>query len=357
MVSAVALVVAGACRSAVAPSDSPTPDHSASPPSSSPSAAAFQKGISYAGWYRGAYSSADSDRSLADLAATGATWISLIVTGYQETAASTSITIDSSQTPSDGDLAHAIATAHSLGLKVMLKPHVDLSADDAHWAGSIGSAFTTEAQWQAWFDAYRAFIDHYARLAQNDGVDQFCIGTELVGVSGRSADWRNVAAGVRAGFHGPITYASNHDGEESSIDWWDAVDYIGVDAYYILSDTTDPTEAQLQAAWTDRGYVARLAGLSARFRRPVLLTEIGYGSMDGTTTEPWQWDVSSTLDLQEQADAYQAALSALYGQPWLAGMFWWTWDTDPNKGGPSSISFTPHGKPAETVLRSFYSRP
>src|SRR4030042_277436 len=84
-----------------------------------------QKGISYACWWPGLYSLPDSDISLAHLAETGANWISLIVTCYQENLESVRISAGESP-PADEDLIHAIGQAHSLGLKVMLKPHLDL---------------------------------------------------------------------------------------------------------------------------------------------------------------------------------------------------------------------------------------
>jgi hypothetical protein len=310
--------------------------------------------MSYASWWHGEYSTPEADQSLANLAATGSNWVAVIVTGYQQTYTSTVITRDQPKTPTDEDLAHAITTAHDLGLSVMLKPHLDLSDDPAHWRGHVGAGFTDEAQWMAWFAAYSEFINHYAALAQENGVEQFCVGTELVATSSREDDWLQVVGGVRELFQGAITYASNHGGEESSVTWWDAVDYIGVDAYYALSGHNDPSVDELKAAWVERGYVETLAGLSASFDKPILLTEIGYRSADGTTRAPWEWQSKPAVDLQEQADAYQAALEVLWGQPWLAGIYWWNWDTNPNKGGEADTDFTPHNKPAEEVLKAYY---
>jgi hypothetical protein len=360
-----ALLLVGACSptpptgsdvvptptTAYTPAPVATAATSAPPPTGQPS---FQKGMSYASWWQGQYSTLEADQSFANLAATGANWVAIIVTGYQETYTSTVITRDLPKTPTDEDLTHAIAKAHDLGLRVMLKPHVDLSDDSTHWRGDIGVAFADEAQWQAWFVSYGEFIDHYAALAQDNKVEQFCVGTELVATSSREENWREVLEGVRQHFEGSITYASNHGGEEQSITWWDAVDYIGVDAYYALSDKNDPTVDELKAAWVQRGYVDVLTGLSKKHNRPVLLTEIGYRSADGTTMAPWEWQNEPAVDLQEQADAYQAALEVLRDQPWLAGIYWWNWDTDPNKGGKTDTDFTPHLKPAEEVLKTYY---
>jgi hypothetical protein len=350
-----ALLLVGACAQGAAGTPPAAPAAPATPVATSADPA-FQKGMTFTSWWRGEYAKPGADQALAELQATGANWVGIIVTGYQDTVASTAIRQDRDRTPSDQDLIHAIRTAKSLGLRVMLKPHVDLSNDGAHWRGDIGSAFTSEAQWQAWFAAYRAFIDHYATLAKENGVDQFSVGTELASTSHRAADWRAVVAGVRQRFSGPLTYASNHSGEETRITWWDAVDYIGVDAYYPLADHDKASVDELAAAWTKRGYLDTLAGLAERYRRPVLLTEIGYRSVDGATIEPWLSRGHTAVDLQEQANAYQAALDVFWGKSWLVGIYWWNWDSDPSKGGTANTDFTPRGKPAEDTLKTFYHR-
>jgi hypothetical protein len=317
---------------------------------------AFQKGMSYAAWWSGAYRAPGAELSLQALKSTGAGWIALIVTGHQDGISATTIDRTHISTPTDADLIHAINQAHSLGLKVMLKPHLDLfnEVPGGQWRGDIGKAFTGEAQWAAWFSAYRGFINHYAALAQAHGVEQFCIGTELLGTSHRADDWRTVAAGVRAIYHGPIVYAALKDGEEVAITWWDAVDYIGIDGYYRLNTDIGihPTVAQLEAAWATPRQI--MAGLSARYNRPILLTEIGYRSYHGCTMQPWDSWVVSDVDLEEQANAYEAAFRQLYHQPWLHGIFWWTWLPDRFESGPCETGFTPYLKPAESVLRNWY---
>jgi hypothetical protein len=311
-----------------------------------------QKGISYATWWSGQYAQPDADLALANLADTGADWISLIVTQYQNNIATTDI-YATAATPTDADLIHVITQAQSMGLKVMLKPHLDLAHDPDHWRGEIGEGFS-EAEWQAWFSSYQAFINHYADLAAAHDVDQFCVGTELTATEGREANWRAVIAEVRDVYSGPLTYAANH-GSENDVTWWDAVDYIGVDAYYPLTNKNDPTLAELLAAW--QPYVASLANLAATWNKPILFTEIGYRSQDGTNRRPWDDLTGAIVDLQEQADTYQAAFESVYHQPWLAGMHWWTWRTDPFQGGPCDNGRTPYDKPAEDVLRFWYGAP
>jgi hypothetical protein len=311
-----------------------------------------QKGISYASWWPGLYSDPDADLALANLADTGANWISLIVTQYQDTLTST-IIYPTPGTPTDADLIHVITQAHSLGLKVMLKPHVDIASDPNLWRSYIGQGFT-ETEWNAWFASYQDFINHYAQLAQIYGVEQFCVGTELGVSQSRATDWREVIAGVRSNYNGPLTYAANH-GDETSISWWDAVDYIGVDAYYALASENDPTVAELKAAW--QPHISTLETLASTWNKPIIFTEIGYRSQDGASQHPWDAQISGTVDLQEQADAYQATFESVFDQSWFAGMYWWAWETDLFQGGPCDDDYTPYDKPAEDVLRAWYGAP
>ncbi len=311
-----------------------------------------QKGISYVTWWSGQYSHPDADLALANLADTGANWISLIVTQYQDNISSTVI-YSTTATPTDADLVHVITQAHNLGLKVMLKPHVDLASDPAHWRGQIGQGFT-EAEWNAWFTSYQDFINHYAQLAQTYGADQFSVGTELSASQSRATNWRAVITGVRNHYNGPLTYAANH-GDETNVTWWDAVDYIGVDAYYPLTSKDDPTVAELKTAW--QPYVSTLEALASTWNKSIIFTEIGYRSQDGANQHPWDWQIDGTVDLQEQADTYQAAFESVFNQSWFAGMYWWVWETDPFQGGPCDDGYTPYDKPAEHVLRSWYDAP
>jgi hypothetical protein len=314
----------------------------------------FQKGMSYAGWWSGAYTKPDADLALRNLTLTGADWIALIVTGFQDSIAATNISYTTPATPTDADLAHVFTRARALGLKVMLKPHVDLFTP-GQWRGQIGEQFTTEEEWANWFASYRDFIGHYAELAQVHGADQFSVGTELKGTTHRADDWRAIVAGVRARYSGSLTYAALYGGEETGLTWWDAVDYIGVDAYYELTKKNDPSLDELREAWIP--HVNTLANLSYAWNKPILLTEIGYRSLDGANRRPWDSSSAGPVDLQEQADAYQAAFESLYGQPWLAGMYWWYWRTGSSQGGENNNDYTPHRKPAENVLCEWYYLP
>jgi len=307
----------------------------------------FQKGVVYTSWWRGEYSSPESDTTITSvIKPLGVNWISIVVTCYQDNTKSINISCKTdTKTPTDDDLVHVIQYVHNQGLKVMLKPHIDLSNDAGHWRGEIGIGNDEDAS-KAWFASYSEFIDHYALLAQNNKVDYFVIGTELIGTSQHIDQWRAVISQIRRLYNGPITYAANW-GEVFDVKWWNDLDAIGVDAYYPLSRTNHPTVAQLKNTW--KPIVTRLGQLSQQWNRPIIVTEIGYRSISGTnSTAPTS---TLTIDLQEQANYYQAMFEAFKSQAWWRGVFWWNWSTDPTQGGPADGNFTANNKPAENILR------
>jgi hypothetical protein len=293
---------------------------------------AFMKGVAYTSWSRNEYISPQSDTALLRaIKPMGVNWISLLVTCYQDNISSTHIQCSPKNTPSDYALTHAIQYAHSIGIRVMLKPHIDLSNDYSHWRGEIDFG-SDETSWNTWFESYTNFITHYAALAQKTDVDFFVVGTELSGASHRADEWRAVTKAVRSLYHGPLTYAANWRAEDSIL-WWDAVNAIGIDAHYPLTQSSHPTVTQLKAAWAP--IAAHLGSLSKKWNRSIIFTEIGYRSIRGANKEPYDWQVSQPVDLQQQVNCYQAVFEALAGKDWWHGVFWWNWDTNPLQGGPT----------------------
>jgi hypothetical protein len=248
----------------------------------------------------------------------------------------------------DAGVRHAVQLAHQSHLKVMLKPHIDLVDDDAD------RAHIRPSDVGAWFASYTTFITHYARLASEIGVEQFSVGTELKGTSTQTDRWRAVVAAVRATYRGPLTYAANYD-EYQQIAFWDALEFIGVDAYWPLAAKPTTDVGALKAAWVP--IASALAGASIRWRRPTLFTEAGYASQEGSSTAPFDWTHSVVRSDAEQAAAYTALLETFWHETWFAGVHWWMWDDIPGRSEDNqALDYTPHGKPAEDVLRHFWKR-
>ncbi len=315
----------------------------------------FMKGISYESWLNGEFGSAESDQTLAEIVVpSGAEWIALIVKCFQDTTQSTEIRcMTDRMSASDDEMRHVIHEAHELGLKVMLKPHIDLLNLENSSSGRFNIGFgADEAAWAAWFASYTEFITHYAELAQELGVEYFVIGTELGGTTHRAEDWREVIRQVCDVYDGKITYAALTYFEPLQITWWDELDAIGIDAYFAASLSRNPTLAQMRLAWLPT--TAYLGWLSDRWGKPLILTEVGYMSVDGTNILPGDWSLDGETDHQEQADAYQALFESFVGKDWWGGVFWWSLSTKPDQGGADDRGYSFHDKPAEGILREWF---
>jgi hypothetical protein len=321
----------------------------------------FQKGTSYATYANMtpyAYCSAESDESLRRMKQTGVDWVAINVVGwYQTNNQSADIHENQSQAPTDKALAHVIESAHNLGMKVMLKPMIDL--EDGRWRGEIQPS-------DAWFQNYTAYIKSFAEFAQRNNVEMFCIGTEYKRTTSWARHWRDIISSVRSLFHGQITYAAVWD-EFFLISWWSDVDYAGLNAYFHLSDTDNPTREQMKA-----NLEIDLISLDLWYtiiRKPIIFTEVGYLSVNGTNQDPsnykLQEDMRRETDLQEQADCYEATFQAVWIRSWFYGMYWWYWQTNPNAAIPlldvnynkTVRDYTPQNKPAQGVIVHWYWAP
>lgn len=323
-----------------------------------------QVGFNFQGTFRGAHSPDASgtprdQQAYNRVRSTGGNWISLNVWFFQKDIDSTDMAIDRPVklpdgktlilTPSDQDLRTAIRRAKRDGLKVMLKPYVETEAylaEPSKWHGLIGSGFKDENQWKRWFQSYTAAIVHYARLAQSTGVDQFCVGTELVATDHREADWRRLIGEVRRVFDGPVTYASHHPQLEK-IAWWDALDVVGVDAYFPLTNLQNPSRNDLVRGWAP--HLSVLERVSKRTSKAILFTEIGYPAISSAASEPWLAAPERPADPNLQALCYDVLFDHVLALPYVSGAFLWVayWNLDlkDEKG------FVPFGKPAEKVIR------
>jgi hypothetical protein len=299
----------------------------------------FQKGMSYVSWPPN-FDSADSNESLRLLRLTNTEWVAICIFWYQENITSAEI-YPSYDTPSNSSVIQAISRCHELGMKVMLKPMVDLL--DGNWRGLIPPS--TE-----WFANYTNFIDFWAEFSQGNKVDMLCVGCEFYGSDGQTASWENIIATVRQRYSGPITYAAAN---YQNVHWWGSMDYVGIDAYFSLTNKSNPTVEELKAGWSPR--VEEMSSWQATVNKPIIFTEIGYRSADGTNEAPADATTPASIDLQEQVDCYNATFQTFSDKDWFYGFYWWNWETSPNAGGENDTGYTPQNKPVQSLITSRYA--
>ncbi len=245
-----------------------------------------------------------------------------------------------------------IEALHSSKIKVMLKPHV--------WIGR--GTFTgdmemkSEADWLQFEDSYREYILLYAKLAEETGVELYCIGTELFNfVNTRLDFWNSLIAEVRAVYKGKLTYAENWDKVDRVV-FWDQLDFIGADAYFPVSEVQTPTIEEARAGW--QPHKNMLMALSRKHKTPVLFTEFGYRSADFAGKEPWVSDRhDGKMNTDAQVNLYEAMFEEFWNEPWFGGGFAWKWFHNHERAKlQENNRFTPQGKPAEEVLKKWFEK-
>jgi len=235
-------------------------------------------------------------------------------------------------------------------IKVMLKPQ--LWVWEGQYTGYI--AMESEEKWKKLEDSYLKFILFYAEIAEKIQVDIFCIGTELEQfVMQRPNFWIDLIPKVRVVYKGKLTYAANWD-VYNKLSFWSELDFIGVDAYFPLSEKKSPTLAELEIGW--KAHKDEIMQVQKQFGKPILFTEFGYRSIDFATKEPWKSDrVEGRINLENQVNGLKAIHNQFWKEDWFAGGFIWKWFHEHKSvGGENNNRFTPQNKPAEVVLTELY---
>ncbi|HWP40642.1 MAG TPA: hypothetical protein VNL70_06920, partial [Tepidisphaeraceae bacterium] len=302
-------------------------------------------------WFSATVEQRVLEQQLENLVAMGVDSVALNVWWFQDSINSTQVAPNFNRYSStDATLRQVIDAAHAHGLAVQLRPLVDLASDPTHWRGQIVGG-------DAWFNGpggYGDYIRHMADIAQEKNVAMFSVGVELEAVASQETNWRNLIASVRSRYSGPLTYAANWGNPAigSTINWWDAVDYIGIDAYYPLTTKNNPTQAELDAAWANRANLIESWRNSVAPGKTVLFTEVGYMNYDGANRMPWSFDAAAANDQLEQAQAYQAMLGQNLPRSWFGGAYWWAWDV--GNANPNPIGYETMGKLAYDVMGAHY---
>ncbi|NND93330.1 MAG: glycoside hydrolase [Flavobacteriales bacterium] len=233
-------------------------------------------------------------------------------------------------------------------LSVMIKPHLWIGRGE--FTGSL--SFKEASEQKNWNRSYGNYILKYARLAEELDAELFCIGTELCSqVADDQLFWSSLISDIRSVYRGQITYAANWDCY-SDFPFWSELDYIGVDAYFPITDTESEGDIDVVKAW-DR-WKPGLKALSDSVDRPILFTEYGYRSCVGGLEKPWIGDQELEADQSTQFRGYQGLYASVWNEPWFAGGFLWKWHCKGHLEGDRSADYTPQNKPTLELIESVY---
>ncbi len=138
--------------------------------------------------------------------------------------------------------------------------------------------------------------------------------------------WRELIAETRQHYEGPLTYAANFD-QLAEVGFWDALDAVGVNAYYSLSRwglSGPELDEELAASW--REIAAELEPLghdsaSTGTPLPLVFLELGWTRKAGSTVRPFSYHRVEVLETVGQEPDGEVPLTCVH------------WATQPEDAG------------------------
>jgi hypothetical protein len=302
------------------------------------------------------YGTDASARAMDEAAAMGATWVSLTPFGrvWDLAPSGVDLTFEAPFEDNRAAVLRAIEQAHARGLRVLLVPH--LWVETGGWRALIDPG--TDEGWARWADSYRRFLLAWADVAREGHVDMLSVGVELRSwvTTPRARSFLPIVDEVRGVYPGLLTYSANWDDAEYTV-IWDALDLIGINAFYPLAEHEGAGPQELVVG--GHQVAARIGDLARAWRRPVVLTEIGYTTREDPAVRPWEWPDGMKgvrVDERAQAEAYAGILTPMLDAPWCVGVFVWRVYADPDDvSQEAEWGFSPRGKLAELVLRDAFA--
>jgi Tat protein translocase TatC len=347
-----------------------------------PRSSGFTAGVEFQPFYRPNWSYF-APPALANIQALGANEVVFNPTWTYKSINPPDFTTSPGSDPLWIDSAIMISQARALGLQVAIFPAPRFpTTAAAFWSG----APRDDAWWQSWFDRYRAFAVNYADLAAQSGSQTLILGGDWLAPAlpnGKLADGSpsGVPADVEARWTAVITEVRSHF--NGNILW--ALPYTEANLQTPLSflQDTDGIYLLWSAALTTQGNATKndlaneagrlldneVSALPALINKPIILA-LAYpsatGAASGCLTDGsggcLDWDALSqpnpdtgtvALDLQGQADLYEAVLTAVNSRSWISGIV--------SRGYylPAALqdkSASVHGKPAADILWYWFPR-
>ncbi len=286
-----------------------------------------------------------SMQSLHKIKDNGADTVALIAFMQQDKPASSRI--QPSNAVTDDQLTQAIADAHDIGLRVILKPQILVPGS---WAGEVNPG--TDAGWRQWFEHYQKLLLRYAQIAQRYKVEKLVVGTELRHAA-IQPQFRQLIIEIRKIYYGELSYAAHGTAGFKQFPYWDLLDSTSLTLYPSLGN--DWSIEHVTRVITDK--IAEIKQLSEAIDKPFWVAEVGISSRQGSYSHPWL--VADRLqgvpDANMQAKVLSLWLKNLQ-HSWIHGVLIWSWFSDVEQGGPADTGFTIQNKSAEAVVSCYWKK-
>ncbi|HXV61542.1 MAG TPA: hypothetical protein VEK15_12670 [Vicinamibacteria bacterium] len=262
--------------------------------------------------------------ALEEIKALGANWVA--IHPYARIGADGSVRYRDEENRPPEHILRPIREAKKLGLRILIKPHLAYWRSPFRWRGEI--RFESVDDWARFWNDYERFILSVASWSQD--ADAFVVGTELRGTLEHDERWRSLIGKLRVTTSVPLTYAANWD-DFREVTFWDALDVIGIQAYFPLTEGSDRSEEAIRHGW--KRWMAELSAYSAEQGKLIAFTELGYNQSYDAPVRPWDDRVDDEGARSVQELSMRIALDEIEAEPAVIGAFLWKWFVPPRRAG------------------------
>lgn len=271
---------------------------------------------------RGWFSTEEAKAEARAIARSGADWVVLVATVFQEHTYSTKQFRDFVMTPSDEEIIEMVKYFHSLGVKVQLRPMLEtldgagrlqvwFPEDDINGARISG---TSRSELSDWFESMTQRAVYYAELAEKAGCEIYCLDSELDRLVPYNTRWKNVIKEVRKVYSGILT--SCHTTHLNLVNfekifgdknhWFYDLDFLSLSCYHMAANY-EMSKEEMVTGFIPQ--VERFRKYAQTYGKPILFGEFG-----------------CNFDPQRQADYLSTVLELFSKEDWWYGLYWWKWD-------------------------------
>lgn len=257
--------------------------------------------------------SSSAKNSLNELKNNGTKWIALAFPALQESTRTTRIFMDYSLCSTDYDIISTIKYAHDIGMKVCLKPVLDIASGE--WRAEIN---LSPNEWKVWFGNYKQFLSHYLKIAERYSCEMFCIGCEMLSSEEYESEWLEIIQEARKLYKGYLIYNANFDCDYYP-DWIRNLDFYGISAYFPLDVENDDEIELYQDSWN--AHKKHLLDIYNAYNLPIIFMEIGCKSEDDAMKHPWDYSTNELVNHDVQMKFYESAFRTFWLEEWFQGFF------------------------------------
>ncbi len=239
--------------------------------------------------------------------------------------------------------------AKKMGMSTMLKPQIWVGRNS--WPGDI--KMKNQTDWDTFFDNYYRWVRHYAMLAEINEMDSYCIGVEFAKATlAKEKEWRKIIKKLRGIYSGQLTYAANWGDEFENLTFWDELDFIGLNCYYPLSKSDNPSKKELKKTFDQ--VINKIEKVTHKYNKPLVFTEIGFRSVAHPWKNPHAEEGKRPFNDAHQKLCYEVVLEGIKNKEWCNGILWWKWPSYMNYRGEKNKGFSPNLKQTEDVIAKHF---